>query len=67
MVAIMPMSMSFLSTSPAFTPIALARSPTVIISEMRMTRLEARGTVISVLRCSLPGSALRFCGRLPPR
>ena len=65
MVAIMPMSMSFLSTSPALTPIALARSPTVITSEMRMTRFEARGIVISVLRCSLPGQRLALL-RPPP-
>src|SRR5579875_2779084 len=57
MVAMVPMSMSFLSTSPALTPIALARSATVITSEMRTTRLEARGVVISVFFCSLPGSA----------
>src|SRR5579875_870675 len=67
MVAMVPMSMSFLSTSPALTPIALARSATVITSEMRTTRLEARGVVISVFFCSLPGSARRFCGRLPAR
>ena len=43
MVAIMPASISFLTTSPALTPIALASSPTVITSEMRTTRLLALG------------------------
>src|SRR5438093_295859 len=67
MVAIMPMSSSFLRTSLALTPIAFATSATLTTSEIRITRFDARGTVISVLRCSLPGSARRFCGRLPPR
>ena len=67
MVAIIPMSRSFLRTSPALTPMARARSATVITSEMRITRFDARGTVISVFFCSFPGSARRFCGRLPPR
>src|SRR5438034_805344 len=67
MVAIIPMSSSFFSTSPALTPIAFASSATLTTSEMRMTRFDARGTVISVFRCSFPGSARRFCGRLPPR
>src|SRR5437762_2343868 len=66
MVAIIPMSRSFLRTSPALTPMARARSATVITSEMRITRFDARGTVISVFFCSFPGSARRFCGRLPP-
>ena len=43
--------------SPALTPIALASSPTVMTSAMRTTRLLARGVVISVFFCSLPGSA----------
>src|SRR5207249_1988273 len=51
----------------ALTPIAFATSATLTTSEIRITRFDARGTVISVLRCSLPGSARRFCGRLPPR
>src|SRR5437016_964569 len=67
MVAIIPMSRSFLRTSPALTPMARARSATVITSEMRITRFDAGGTVISVFFCSFPGSARRFCGRLPPR
>ena len=67
MVAIMPMSRSFFRISPPLTPIALARSPTVTTSEMRITRFDARGTVISVFLCSFPGSARRFCGRLPVR
>jgi hypothetical protein len=67
MVAIIPMSRSFFMTSLAFTPMARARSATVTTSEIRMTRLEARGTVISVFFSSLPGSARRFCGRFPPR
>ncbi len=67
MVAIMPMSISFFSTSPALTPIERARSATVITSEIRTMRFDARGVVISVFFCSLPGSARRFCGRFPPR
>src|SRR5437763_370186 len=63
MVAIIPMSRSFFRTSPALTPIARARSATVMTSEMRMTRLDARGTVISVFLCSFPGGSLLDRGR----
>ena len=66
MVAIMPRPMSFLMTSPALTPMDRAMSPTVTTSAMRTTRLLALGTVISVLRCSLPGSA-RFFRSTRPR
>ena len=63
MVAIMPDSINFLTTSPAFTPIALASSPTEMTSEMRTMRLLALGMVISVCFCSLPGSARFLRGR----
>ncbi len=66
-VAIWPSSINFLIRSPALTPIERPRSPTVTPSVMRTTRLEAFGVVISVLRCSLPGSARRFFGTRSPR
>ena len=66
MVAIMPRPMSFLMTSPALMPMSLAMSPTVMASSMRMTRLRAAGTVISVFFCSLPGRA-RFFRSTRPR
>src|ERR1700730_722065 len=53
--------------SPALTPMLRASSETVTPSVMRTTRLEALGVVISVLRCSLPGSARRFLGTRRPR
>src|SRR5256885_3616685 len=43
---------------------ARARSATVITSEMRVTRFDAGGTVISVFVCSFPGSAQGFSGGL---
>src|SRR5439155_995526 len=60
MVAIIPSPINFLMTSPAFTPISRARSPTLITSEILITLLLARGTVISVFRCSFPGRARFF-------
>ena len=60
----MPMPINFLITSPALTPISRERSPTVITSEILMTRLLARGTVISVRRTSLPGMT-RFLRGMP--
>ena len=53
--------------SPALTPIERPRSPTVTPSVILTTRLDARGVVISVFRCSLPGSARRFFGTRSPR
>ena len=52
-------------TSPVFTPIFLARSPTLTMSETFTTRLLALGTVISVFLCSFPGRALFFLGTRP--
>src|SRR5271168_2750271 len=67
MVDITPIVISLRINSPALTPMLRARSPTVTPSEIRTTRLEALGVVISVLRCSLPGNARRFLGKRAPR
>ncbi len=48
MVTIIPIFISDLIKSLALIPIRLANSPTVIVSEIRMIRLIALGTVISV-------------------
>ena len=66
-VAIWPRSISLRMRSPALTPIERPKSPTVTPSVILTTRLDARGVVISVLRCSLPGSARRFLGTRSPR
>ena len=46
--AITPIPINLLMTSPTLTPILLASSPVVIVSPTRMRRLMALGTVISV-------------------
>ena len=57
---VMPMPHSFFSTSGALMPMLRARSATVIVSSMRMTRLCSAGVVIVVCLPFLPsGSFLR--------
>ena len=57
------MSISFLSTSLALTPMARARSATVITSEMRITRLRGARRRDLGLLLLLARLDARFCGR----
>jgi len=66
MVAIMRHPSTLLTTSPALTPMAWNQFATVMTSEMRITRLLARGRDLG-FPLLLPGRAFFFRGRRPWR